>query len=70
MELWVVWDQPITKGPKMQRLIPLVSLERIAPPVVEGASPVALLQVPPRDVPDLLWGDRYGTLSVVLLPAI
>lgn len=70
LEMWVIWDRPVTSRPKMQRLIPLVTLERIAPPIAEGAPSVALLQVRPRDIPDLLWGDRYGTLSVVLLSTV
>jgi hypothetical protein len=68
MDVWVAWEPPVTRGPRIQRLIRSVVLERIAPPAIEGGPPVALLSVATSDISDLLWGDRYGALSVVLLP--
>lgn len=67
MELWVAWDPALTKGPRIERLLRSVTLQKIAPPAIEGNPPVALLAVIPRDVEKLLWGDRYGSLSAVLL---
>ncbi|HVF53002.1 MAG TPA: hypothetical protein VNC78_05270 [Actinomycetota bacterium] len=68
IELWVAWDPPVTKSAQVQRLLKNVVLERIIPgPVVEAPS-MALLSVLPRQVPDLLYGDRYGSLSVTVLP--
>jgi len=68
MELWVAWEPPLTRRPRIQRLFPSVVLEKIAPPAIEGGPAVAILSVESSDVSDLLWGDRYGALSVVLLP--
>jgi hypothetical protein len=68
LDVWVTLDPPLTKGPRIQKLLKGVLLQEIAPPAVEGAPPVALLSVTTKHVVDLLWGDRYGDLSVVLLP--
>jgi hypothetical protein len=68
MELWVAWDPPVTKAPKVQRLLPEVILERTVPPVVPEAPATAIVAVPAKDVSRLVYGDRYGALSVALLP--
>ncbi len=68
LELWVMWSDAATDQPKLQRLIKSVTLEKIAPAIVEGAPPVAILRVAAQDVPDLIWGDQYGTLSAVMRP--
>jgi hypothetical protein len=63
-DVWVTWGPPIAKGPNLQLLVAGVELERIAEPVtVEGPS-VAVLTVSRRDAADLLYGTRYGALSV------
>lgn len=67
-ELWVAWDPPITDRPKLQRLIDDVVLERVVSPVVPEAPPVAILLVKRREVDELMWGDRYGALSVTARP--
>jgi hypothetical protein len=68
LELWVAWEPPITSGPKFQRLVPHLTLQRIAPPVEAGAPPTVLLAVPTSRLSDLLYGDRFGTLSVAVRP--
>lgn len=68
LELWVAWDPPVTKSAQVQRLLRNVVLERIIPGPVMEAPSMALLSVLPRQVPDLLYGDRYGSLSVTVLP--
>jgi hypothetical protein len=68
LELWVAWDPPLTKSPKIQRLLKDVILEKIVPPTVPEAPATAILSVPERAVPDLLYGDKYGSLSVTMTP--
>jgi hypothetical protein len=68
LELWVAWDPPLTKSPKVQRLLRDVTLEKIVPPIVPEAPATAILSVPDRAVPDLLYGDKYGSLSVTMSP--
>ncbi|HET7482593.1 MAG TPA: hypothetical protein VFK89_07020 [Actinomycetota bacterium] len=65
IDVWVTWDPPITKRPKVQRLLEGAILDRIVPPVTEEGPPVAILRVSQRGVEQLIWGDRYGTLSAV-----
>lgn len=67
LQLWVAWDPPITRGRKIQLLIPRATLERIVPGITPEAPATALLAVPPGTFSDLLFGDRYGALSVALL---
>ena len=68
LELWVAWDPPVTKEPRVQRLLGDVILEEIIPPLVPEAPATAVVSVPARSVPDLLYGDRYGALSVTTIP--
>ena len=68
LELWVAWDPPLTKRPKIQLLIPRVTVERIVPGLTPEAPATVMLEVPRRAMPDMLYGDRYGTLSVTVLP--
>lgn len=64
LDLWVAWEPPITKVPDIRPLLTDVTLEKIAPPVLPDGPHVALLLVKPHQVRDLLYGDRYGALSV------
>ena len=68
LELWVAWDPPVTKEPRVQRLLKDVILDEIIPPIVPEAPATAILSVPAKSVPDLLYGDRYGALSATMLP--
>lgn len=67
LEVWVAWDRPITRTPKIQRLLDEVILERLVPPVTPDGPTSAILQVKNSQVADLLYGDRWGSLSVVVL---
>lgn len=67
VELWATWDSE--EGmPGFQKILNRAVVERVAPAIVEGSSPVVLLQVAKRELRDLLWADRYGSLGAVLLP--
>jgi hypothetical protein len=68
LELWVTWEPPLTKSIKVQRLIRTVRLESMVEPVVPEAPATAVLSVPAGNIPDLLYGDRFGALSVSILP--
>ena len=68
MDVWASWDPPLTKRPQVQPLIRDVVLERIAPPVSPDGPYVAVLLVSDRRVVDLIYGDRYGSLSVAIAP--
>jgi hypothetical protein len=67
LELWVTWDPPVTDGPRLQRLIPRVVLEKIAPAVTSDGPDAAILLVPEKKLPDLVYADRYGAISVAML---
>jgi hypothetical protein len=66
MDLWVAWEPPITRGPKIQRLLHGVTLEKMIPPVVPDGPVTALLSVRASQIPRLLYGDRYGALSATI----
>ena len=68
LEIWAVWKPPVTKQRQVQRLVTGVRLDRIAPPVTSEGPPVAILDVPEKELSDLLFGDRFGDLSAVVLP--
>lgn len=67
LEVWVAWDPPVTKRPKVQLLLKNVLLEKVIPGVTPEAPSVVLISVRTDQVPDLLWGDRYGALSVAVV---
>ena len=67
LELWVTWDPPITKRPKLQKLLDDVVLDEIAPPVTPEGPQVALLSVARNQLDELLWADRYGSLSAAVI---
>jgi hypothetical protein len=66
LELWVAWEPPVTKHPRIQRLATGITLDRIVLPVVPEGSPAALLRIPRHEIPSVLYGDRYGALSAVI----
>ncbi len=66
LHLWVMWRPPLVRKPRLQPLIADVILEKVVPPVTPEGSHVALLSVPGREAPDLLWADQFGELSVTL----
>lgn len=64
LELWVAWDPPVTKGPRVQLLLRRVLLQGILAPPSRELPAMALIAIRARDTADLIYGDRYGTLSV------
>lgn len=66
LEIWVAWEPPVTEEPKIHRLLESVILEEIAPPLLPDGPHVAMLLVPRKGLSDLLYGDRYGALSVAI----
>jgi hypothetical protein len=44
-----------------------VVLESIAPPLTPEAPPTALLRVKESAIPKLIYGERYGELSAVII---
>jgi hypothetical protein len=69
IELWVAWEPPLTDEPTVQKLLEGIRIHRIAAAVDPNAPDVALLDVAEKDVPDLIYGDRYGTLNATLAPS-
>lgn len=67
IDLWVSWEPPVTKRPRLQKLLESVIVEEIADPVVPGGSRIVLLAVREDQVSDLLWADRYGSLSATVV---
>ncbi len=67
LDLWVAWDPPITEKPRVQPLLRAVRLSRIVPPVTPEGPAVALLTIRRAQVSDIIYGDRYGSLSVTML---
>jgi hypothetical protein len=67
LEVWVTWDRPVTRSPKVQRLLPEASLVRIIPPTTPEGVPAAVLRVPNSSMSDLLYADGYGALSATVL---
>ena len=65
LDLWVTWHSPIRKSPQVQLLLRSVELQKIIPNVTPQAPPTVLLGVERGEIADLLYGDRYGSLSVV-----
>jgi hypothetical protein len=68
LDLWVTWSPPVVPEIRVQKLIPGIVLEKVAPPVTPSGSPAAVFLVPVKDMSDLLWADRFGELSVSEIP--
>jgi hypothetical protein len=64
LDLWVTWQPPVTREPKVQLLIEDVTLETISAPITVDGPYVANLLVGKKELPDLLYGDRFGDLNV------
>jgi hypothetical protein len=65
IEIWATWEPPITKRLKVQRLIPSATVAKVIPSIEPGP-PTVVLELERRWIPDILFGDRFGSLSVVL----
>jgi hypothetical protein len=68
LDLWVTWSPPVVPEIRVQKLIPGIVLEKVAPPVTPSGSAAAVFLVPVKDMSDLLWADRFGELSVSEIP--
>jgi hypothetical protein len=68
LQIWVLWERPVVKAPRMQLLIERAILERIVPAFTPTGPDAALLLVKARDIPDLAYGDRFGSLSFSVIP--
>jgi len=68
VELWVAWDPPITEETKIHKLLDDVVIEKLVPPSVPEGPVSVLLSIRAKDFSDLVWADRYGALSVAILP--
>jgi hypothetical protein len=66
LEVWVAWDPPVTRAPKLQLLLKDVVLEKVIPGSIPEAPGVVLLSLRAKDIGDMLWADRYGAISVTL----
>ena len=68
LELWVAWDRPVTSKPKLQKLFPSITLREVVPGATPQGPDAAMLEVKVNQIVDLLYADRYGSLSVTVLP--
>ena len=66
IDLWVAWDEFVSEGPQIQRLVKDVTLVRLIEPVTPDGPVVALLELPARWVADVMYGGRFGSFSVTL----
>ena len=69
LEIWVTWEPPVTKEIRVQRLIPEAHVQKIIPNVVPEGPATALLRIPKHAISDMLYGDRFGRLSAIVLPS-
>jgi hypothetical protein len=67
-ELWVTWDRPLTRVPKLQPVVRDAMLAQISPPITADGPTVATFLVSRKNVERLLWADRYGSLSATVVP--
>jgi hypothetical protein len=63
VELWATWSRPITKSPRLQRVVRDAVLERVIPPITPDGPTVATFLITEREIDELLWADRYGEIS-------
>ena len=65
IEIWATWEPPVTKKLKVHRLVPRATVAKIIPSIEPGP-PTVMLDLERRFIPDLMYGDRFGALSIVL----
>ena len=68
VDLWVAWEPPVTRQVKVHRLLRDVVVDRIVAPSTPAGSPAVLLAVDEENISDLIWADRYGSLSATIVP--
>jgi hypothetical protein len=67
IELWVAWDPPITDEPSIHRLLNDAYIEAVLAPVAPDAPSTLKLSIRHRDIADLIYADRYGSLSAIVV---
>ncbi|MGH2701778.1 MAG: hypothetical protein ACRDJB_07355 [Actinomycetota bacterium] len=67
IEIWVTWEPPVTKKLQVQQLVPRATVDELIPSIEPGP-PTVMLSLERRHIPDLMYGDRYGALSTLILP--
>jgi hypothetical protein len=68
LEVWAAWEPPLVDTPQFQKILKEVTLEKIVPGLTPEAPSTALLLVSAKDLPDLLYSDRFAQLSVAVIP--
>ena len=66
IEIWATWEPPVTKKLKVHQLIPRATVTEIIPSIEPGP-PTVMLEVERRAIPDLMYADRFGAISIVLV---
>lgn len=66
LEIWVAWDEAVSEGPHIERLLMGATVARFIEPVTPEGPVVVVLNIPLRWMQDLLYGQRYGSLSVTI----
>jgi hypothetical protein len=67
IELWVAWDPPLTDEPTLQRLLEHAYVEAVLAPLAPDSPATLKLSIRHRDVSDLIYADRYGSLSAIVV---
>jgi hypothetical protein len=67
VQLWVAWEPPVTTRIRFQKLLSRVTIQRVLPGLTPREPETILVGLEPSQVSDLLYGDRYGSLSAVIL---
>lgn len=68
IELWVAWEPPVVDAPRVQRLLTDVYVEAIVAPLTPDGPVTAKLSLRRKDIPDMIYADRYGRLNVIMPP--
>ncbi len=67
IELWVAWDPPITDEPSLNKLVTDAYIEAVLAPIAPESPYTLKLSIRRRDISDLLYADRYGSLSAIVI---
>ncbi len=64
VELWVLWDHPDPGRPRLEKLLPRVTLDEMIPAFTPGGPDAAVLRVEVAQTPKLARAERRGALKV------
>lgn len=67
VEIWATWEPPITDEPRAQRLIRSAYIEKVIPPITPDGTYEIALSLARKDVPNMIYGERYGQLSAAVI---